>query len=104
MERIASIMYLKDGFAEEYKARHDNLWPEMEQALKAHGAQNYSIFLDDNTHVLFAYLEVENKEKYEKIASTDICKKWWAYMEPLMDTNSDNSPVSKNLTEVFYLA
>ncbi|MBC1458626.1 L-rhamnose mutarotase [Listeria newyorkensis] len=104
MERIASIMYLKDGFSEEYKARHDDLWPEMEQALKEHGAQNYSIFLDDNTHVLFAYLEVENKEKYDKIAETEICKKWWAYMEPLMETNEDNSPVSKSLTSVFYLA
>lgn len=104
MERIASIMYLKDGFSEEYKARHDDLWPEMEQALKEHGAQNYSIFLDDNTHVLFAYLEVENKEEYDKIASTEICKKWWAYMEPLMETNEDNSPVSKSLTSVFYLA
>ncbi|KGL38208.1 L-rhamnose mutarotase [Listeria newyorkensis] len=104
MERIASIMYLKDGFSEEYKARHDDLWPEMEQALKEHGAQNYSIFLDDNTHVLFAYLEVENREKYDKIAETEICKKWWAYMEPLMETNEDNSPVSKNLTSVFYLA
>lgn len=104
MERMASIMYLKDGFSEEYKARHDDLWPEMEQALKEHGAQNYSIFLDDNTHVLFAYLEVENREKYDKIAETEICKKWWAYMEPLMETNEDNSPVSKNLTSVFYLA
>ncbi|EUJ47775.1 L-rhamnose mutarotase [Paenilisteria rocourtiae] len=104
MERVASIMYLKDGFVEEYKARHDDLWPEMEQALKEHGAQNYSIFLDDNTHVLFAYLEVENKEKYDEIASTEICKKWWAYMEPFMDTNEDNSPVSKDLTSVFYLA
>lgn len=104
MERMASIMYLKDGFSEEYKARHDDLWPEMEQALKEHGAQNYSIFLDDNTHVLFAYLEVENREKYDKIAETEICKKWWAYMEPLMETNEDNSPVSKSLTSVFYLA
>ncbi|WP_430535345.1 L-rhamnose mutarotase [Listeria rocourtiae] len=104
MERMASVMYLKDGFTEEYKARHDELWPEMEQALKDHGAHNYSIFLDDNTHVLFAYLEVESREKYDEIASTEICKKWWAYMEPLMETNEDNSPVSKNLTPVFYLA
>ncbi|EUJ22807.1 L-rhamnose 1-epimerase [Listeria grandensis FSL F6-0971] len=104
MERIASIMYLKDGFSEEYKARHDDLWPEMKQALKEHGAQNYSIFLDDNAGVLFAYLEVENKENYNKIASTEICKKWWAYMEPLMETNGDNRPVSKDLTSVFYLA
>lgn len=38
MERVASIMYLYPGNKEEYKKRHDELWPEMKEALKAHGA------------------------------------------------------------------
>ncbi|WP_036096018.1 L-rhamnose mutarotase [Listeria floridensis] len=104
MERIASIMYLYEGNQAEYKKRHDELWPEMEQALKAHGASNYSIFLDPVTDILFAYLEVENKADYDRIAETEICKKWWAYMAPIMKSNEDNSPVSKDLTQVFYLA
>lgn len=37
MERVASIMYLYPGNKEEYKKRHDELWPEMKEALKAHG-------------------------------------------------------------------
>ena len=76
----------------------------MKQALKEHGASNYSIFLDQETDTLFAYLEVENKADFDKIAETDICKKWWAYMAPIMKSNSDNSPVAKNLKQVFYLA
>lgn len=97
-------MYLYEGNQAEYKKRHDELWPEMEQALKAHGASNYSIFLDPVTDILFAYLEVENKADYDRIAETEICKKWWAYMAPIMKSNEDNSPVSKDLTQVFYLA
>ncbi|WP_167628392.1 L-rhamnose mutarotase [Listeria valentina] len=104
MERIASIMYLYEGQQEEYKKRHDELWPEMEQALKEHGASNYSIFLDPTTDILFAYLEVADKAAYDKIAETEICKKWWAYMAPIMKSNEDNSPVSKDLVQVFYLA
>ncbi|EMG28792.1 L-rhamnose 1-epimerase [Listeria fleischmannii 1991] len=104
MERIAQLMYLYPDQQEEYKKRHDELWPELEAALKAHGASNYSIFLDKNTDILFAYLEVESKSRYNQIADTDICKKWWAYMAPIMKTNEDNSPVTKELHEVFYLA
>ncbi len=104
MERIGSVMYLYSGQEEEYKKRHDELWPELEQALKAHGASNYSIFLDSDTDVLFAYLEVKDRAAYDKIAETEICKKWWAYMAPIMKSNADNSPVSKGLRPVFYLA
>jgi L-rhamnose mutarotase len=104
MIRKASIMFVyKDQF-DEYKRRHDDLWPEMEKELKAHGAHNYSIFLDEESGQLFAYLEIEDEEKWSKMASTDICQKWWAYMEPLMETNPDNSPISKELKAVFYLA
>ena len=96
-------MHVFPDYYEEYKRRHDKLWPEMAEVLKRHGAHNYSIFLDEETGSLFAFLEIEDEEKWEQVAQTDICQKWWAYMEPLMETNPDKSPVSRNLKEVFYL-
>lgn len=104
MERIAQIMYLYPGNQQVYEKRHHNLWPEMKEALKAHGATNYSIFLDKENDTLFAYLEVEDKASYDKIAETDICKKWWEYMAPIMKSNPDNSPIGTDLKSVFYLA
>ncbi|EUJ25824.1 L-rhamnose mutarotase [Listeria grayi] len=103
MERIAEIMYLYPGNQQDYKKRHDELWPEMKAALKQHGASNYSIFLDKETDTLFAYLEVPDKAAYKKIAETEICRKWWAYMAPIMKSNPDNSPISKELQSVFFL-
>ncbi|WP_416354009.1 L-rhamnose mutarotase [Agrilactobacillus fermenti] len=103
MARIGQIMYLHKDAYDEYQKRHSELWPEMKQALKEHGASNYSIFLNKDNGELFAYLEVPDVDKYNEIANTEICKKWWAYMEPLMDTNADNSPVATDLTEVFHL-
>jgi len=103
MERIAFIMYLHPGNQFQYHKRHNQLWPDMKQALKEHGASNYSIFLDQEADTLFAYPEVENKADFDKITETDICKKWWAYMAPIMKSNPDNSPVAKNLKQVFYL-
>lgn len=103
MIRKASVMKLLPGFQEEYKKRHDELWPEMETELKNHGSHNYSIFLDEETNNLFAYVEIESEEKWNKMAQTFICQKWWAYMNDIMETNPDNSPVSKELKQVFYL-
>lgn len=80
MKRLGQIMYLhKDSYAE-YAKRHNNLFPEMRKALKEAGAHNYLIFLNKDNGELFAYLEVDNIEKYNDIAKTDAAKKWWAYM------------------------
>ncbi|MFN7252294.1 MAG: L-rhamnose mutarotase [Anaerobacillus sp.] len=104
MIRKASIMKVNPDSFEEYKKRHDELWPEMASLLKEHGSHNYSIFLDEETGTLFAYVEIESQEKWDQVAQTDICQKWWAFMKDIMETNEDSSPVSKELLEVFYLA
>lgn len=96
-------MYLNSGMEKEYEKRHNNIWPEMKETLKEHDASNYSIFLEEETKQLFAYLEVPSQEEYNKISNTEVCKKWWAYMEPLMATKEDNSPVTTELKEVFHL-
>ena len=65
--------------------------------------QNYSIFFDAETDTLFGYIELDNEELWGKSADTEICKKWWAYMADIMETNQDNSPVSIPLKKVFHL-
>ena len=103
MIRKASVMNVHPGCYEEYKKRHDELWPEMQQLLKEHGAHNYSIFLDEETGALFAYVEIESEERWDAVAQTAMCQKWWAYMKDIMVVNPDNSPKSKSLKDVFYL-
>ena len=101
--RIAFKMKLFEGNTEEYKKRHNPIWPELEEVLKKHGVITYSIYLDKDTNDLFGYAEIEDQKKWDEVANTDICKKWWDYMAPLMEVNADNSPVSKDLQEVFHI-
>lgn len=101
--RKAFKMKLYEGQQMEYKRRHNLLWPEMKEMIHEHGGSNYSIFLDEETMTLFGYIELEEEEKWDKSAETEICKKWWAYMADIMETNPDNSPASKNLIPVFHL-
>ncbi|MEN0658299.1 L-rhamnose mutarotase [Caldifermentibacillus hisashii] len=103
MIRKAFVMEVYPDQHEEYEKRHNDIWPEMVKELKNHGAHNYSIFLDKETNQLFGYIEIEDEEKWKQMALTEINQKWWAFMEPVMKTNSDNSPVSKDLKEVFHL-
>jgi L-rhamnose mutarotase len=103
MVRKGFRMKLYKGMVEEYKKRHDNLWPEMVEMIHEFGGKNYTIFLDEETDILFGYLEVEDTDLWNKTAETEICKKWWAYMADIMDTNADNSPVSVEFKEVFHL-
>ena len=102
MKTIAFKMTLNPGQVEEYKKRHDEIWPELQKLLKDNGVSDYSIFLDEETNILFAVQKQDGKGSQD-LGSTDIVKKWWAYMADIMETNPDNSPVSKPLKEVFHL-
>jgi L-rhamnose mutarotase len=101
--RYAFKMKLKPGFEEEYKKRHDALWPELIHLLKNSGIRDYSIFLDPETNTLFAVQTIEGATGSQDLGNKEIVKKWWAYMADIMETNADNSPVSQPLTEVFHL-
>ena len=96
-------MKLYEGMEEEYERRHDALPPEMKEMIREYGGSNYSIFLDRETNTLFGYIEIENEEKWASSANTAVCRKWWDYMADIMDTNDDNSPVSKDLYPIFHL-
>lgn len=103
MGRIAFKMKLFDGCEEEYKKRHDAIWPELKTLLKETGVEDYSIFLDEQTNVLFGVLKIENALKLDELPNHPVMKKWWAYMKDIMESNPDDSPVSVPLKEVFYL-
>jgi L-rhamnose mutarotase len=103
MIRKAVLMQVNPDKHAEYVKRHSPIWPELHKVLKAHGVHNYSIFLDEQTHSLFGYVEVEDEARWNAIAATLECKKWWAYMKDIMPSNADNSPKSKELKEVFHI-
>nr|WP_209388446.1 L-rhamnose mutarotase [Rhodohalobacter sp. SW132] len=96
-------MKLKPGFEEEYKKRHDEIWPELQKALEEAGIYDYAIFLDEDTHTLFAVHKLEEEHSADQLPELPIMKKWWDYMSDIMEVNSDNSPVTVPLAEVFYM-
>ncbi|WP_410013569.1 L-rhamnose mutarotase [Sodalis sp. RH24] len=103
MIRKAFVMQVNPDAHEEYRRRHNPIWPELEYTLKAHGAHHYSIFMDEERHLLFAYVEMESEQRWNEVAATGVCQRWWRHMTDVMPANADNSPVSRELRPVFYL-
>lgn len=103
MKRHAFKMKLKPGMVAEYKKRHDEIWPQLSQALRAAGISDYSIFLDETTLTLFAVQKQADHNEVAALPHQPIMQQWWDYMAPLMEVNPDNSPKCGDLQEVFYL-
>jgi L-rhamnose mutarotase len=104
MVRKGFKMKLKPGMEAEYEKRHSAIWPELAELIKSTGVHDYSIFWDRDTNILFAVQKVSGNASSQDLGSNPIVKKWWDYMADIMDVNPDNSPVSIDLKEVFYLA
>ncbi|QRR02971.1 L-rhamnose mutarotase [Dyadobacter sandarakinus] len=96
-------MQLKTGFEEEYKKRHDEIWPELSDLLVQAGIREYYIFLDPGTLALFAFQRLSTDHQTGDLATLPIMKRWWDYMADLMEVNPDNSPRSVACPEVFRL-
>lgn len=96
-------MFLKPGFREEYKNRHDAIWPELAQMIKDTGVYDYSIFLDEETNILFGVQKQKGDSSSQDMGDNPVVKKWWDHMADIMEVNEDNSPVTIPLEEVFYM-
>jgi L-rhamnose mutarotase len=103
MSKQAFKMKLKPGQKDEYRRRHNAIWPELVKLLHDSGVSDYSIFFDEETDLLFAIQNQDGETSSQDLGDHPIVQKWWAYMADIMDTNPDKSPVSIPLEEVFYM-
>ena len=103
MIRKAFVMQVNPDAHKEYAHRHNPIWPELEAVLKDHGAHRYAIYLDRERSLLFATVEIDSEERWNAVASTDVCQRWWKHMRDVMPSNPDNSPVSTEIREVFHM-
>lgn len=103
VQTLAFKMQLKPGVVAEYKRRHDELWPELAQALRDAGIADYWIFLDEETLSLFAVLKRKPGPAFEQLPTLPVMRRWWDSMAPLMETEPDNRPRQWALPPLFHL-
>jgi L-rhamnose mutarotase len=104
MIRNAFKMKLSSGNIEEYKRRHDEIWPELVKELRKAGVSDYSIYYDPETQTLFAFQKLAAANTADALPRNPVVRKWWDYMnDGIMEYNGRNEPVSKSLIEVFHM-
>jgi L-rhamnose mutarotase len=103
MEKYAFRMRLYPGAEDEYRRRHDEIWPELVALLKEAGISDYSIHLDRETHTLFGVLWRREDHGMADLPSHPVMRRWWAHMADIMETRPDDEPVAVPLVTVFHM-
>jgi L-rhamnose mutarotase len=103
-EKYAFKMQLNPGMEDEYRRRHEKIWPELVELLKEAGVEDYSIHLDRETGILFGVLWRRTDHSMADLPCHPVMKRWWAHMADIMATNPDQSPVDTPLVTVFHMA
>ena len=101
MSRGAFLIHIREGMVEKYKKRHRDVWPEVKEALKAHGVFNYSIYL--HGHTLFAYMEMDGdfEQGFRKLHQDPASIRWREFMADII--LRDGNFGFQFLEEVFHL-
>ena len=97
-------MQLLPGMADEYRRRHDEIWPELVDLLHDAGISDYHIFLDEQTLALFATLRLAEENKRDALPGHPVMRRWWDHMADIMQVEPDNKPSEWPLTPMFHLA
>jgi len=88
MTRYAWVLEVRPGYEEEYVRRHQEIWPEMVEALRSAGIRNCSIFRHGLT--LFGYFETDDIEgTQEYLANDETNQRWSEWMDPIMKVDID---------------
>ena len=104
LETHAFRMQLKPGMADEYRRRHDAIWPELAALLHEAGISDYRIFLDPETGALFATLKVAPDNQRETLPAHPVMRRWWDHMADIMEVEPGNRPREWPLAPMFHLA
>jgi L-rhamnose mutarotase len=88
MAAYAWVLEVRPGYEEEYVLRHQEIWPEMIEALRSAGIRNYSIFRHGLT--LFGHFETDDIEKTRQyLANDETNRRWSEWMDPIMKVDID---------------
>ena len=103
MERVCFLARVRPDRLEEYRARHESVWPRMRAALTKAGWGNYSIFLAGGG-LLVGYLETEDYQAaLDAMAGTEVNQRWQAEMSEFFVADGPPDQSFTRLDEIFHL-
>lgn len=103
MERVCFTFSIKPGTEQEYKRRHDEIWPEMVQALHDSGIGNYSLFRRGLEVIAYAECEPDARTAFGKMQATEVDARWSKWFEDVIAKRFDDQGEPMTVEEVWHL-
>jgi len=103
VERVCFLARVRPDRLDEYRQRHQNVWPQMRAALAQAGWVNYTLFLTEDG-LLVGYLETENYQAARyAMAKTAVNERWQAEMSEFFVADGPPDESFRRIAEVFHL-
>lgn len=98
MYSTACILTLKDGCYDEYKRRHDDLWPEMSDLIARH---QLSTLVYRRGDLLIVYSAAPSKEAFDEAEQDPVTSRWNDYMRDVLESKENGELRVEELLLVF---
>lgn len=89
MERVCFTFHIKPGTEDEYKRRHDEIWPELVAAIRTSGFKNYSLFRRGLQVIGYAECEPDRTTAFQKISTYEVNTRWSEWFEDVIEQLTD---------------
>lgn len=84
MEHVLMHLEIRPGTESEYERRHDEIWPEMVEAIRASGISVLRIFRSDTDIHIYAACEPDAETAFGRLGETDVNTRWNAHMADVL--------------------
>ncbi|MDY7099934.1 MAG: L-rhamnose mutarotase [Actinomycetota bacterium] len=105
MNRTCFTLRVRPDRLDEYRKHHEDVWPQMQEALTRSGWRNYSLFLTDEG-LLIGYVETPGTfdEALAAMADEPVNTEWQAMMAPFFEGDGTAADqMMRTVDEVFHL-
>ncbi|KAK3336954.1 rhamnose mutarotase, partial [Cercophora scortea] len=103
--RYAQIVKLKPEFIEKYKEVHAAVWPEVLKQIQDCNIQDYSIFHDPGTGILFASFKYTGSDfdgDMEKMRDNPKVREWWKMTDGFQESMVPGAKDSESGTPAWW--
>lgn len=91
MERLCHVFRIVPGTEEEYVRRHVEIWPEMVEAMKAAGFENYSLFRRGTDVIAYCECNPDVETCFARFAELGVGERWGASMAGIVEGLTDEN-------------
>jgi L-rhamnose mutarotase len=103
MERFCFTFRLREGMEDEYRRRHDEIWPELVEALHGAGVRNYSLFRRGREVIAYAECHPDAATAFGQVGQTEVNARWSAWFTDVIEELTDADGQLFTADEVWHL-